>query len=163
MSNLHDFSAIDIHGKPCAFSQWKGKKVLVVNTASECGYTPQYAGLQELYEQFKDKGLIVVGFPSNDFGAQEPGTNGEIAEFCDRQFGVSFPLMQKTPVLGPDAHPLYKWIADGESNGWEDVEITWNFQKILFDENGDLVATVPPGADPMGKEIMQWLTQTTLF
>ncbi|MFM9986869.1 MAG: glutathione peroxidase [Flavobacteriales bacterium] len=160
---LYDFAVEDINGKPFSFAHLKGKKVLVVNTASECGYTSQYAGLEELYQNYKDSGLEIVAFPANDFGAQEPGDEEQIATFCQRNFGVTFPLMKKVVVLGKDAHEFYKWISSKELNGVDDVTITWNFQKLLFDEEGKFIRSVSPGTEPLSAEIVKWITQPQLF
>lgn len=161
--NFYDFVAVDITGKPFSFASLKGKKVIVVNTASECGYTSQYAGLEELYQTYKDNGLAIVAFPANDFGAQEPGDEHEIATFCERNFGVTFPLMKKVVVLGKSAHPFYQWISVKEENGFADVAITWNFQKLLFDEEGNFVRSVSPATEPVSADIVKWITQTQLF
>ncbi len=163
IKSLYDFVVDDINGKPFSFANLKGKKVLVVNTASECGYTSQYAGLEELYQKYKDSGLEIVAFPSNDFGGQEPGDESEIATFCERNFGVTFPLMKKVGVLGNDAHEFYKWISSKEFNGHSNTQITWNFQKLLFDEEGEFVRSISPATEPMSAEIVKWITQPKLF
>ena len=161
--NLYDFVVDDINGKPFSFVTLKGKKVLVVNTASQCGYTSQYAGLEELYQKFKDSGFEIVAFPSNDFGGQEPGDESEIASFCERNFGVTFPLMKKVGVRGNDAHEFYKWISNKELNGKSNIDITWNFQKLLFDEEGKFLRSISPATEPMSVEIIHWITQPQLF
>ncbi|HVA97560.1 MAG TPA: glutathione peroxidase [Bacteroidia bacterium] len=159
MKTFHDFTVLDNKGKEIDLSIYKGKKVLVVNTASECGYTPQYAPMQQLHEKFNDKNLVVMAFPSNDFGAQEPGTNEQIATFCKKNYGVTFPVMSKITVKGTDAHPLYQWLTDKKQNGVLDSEVKWNFQKYLIDENGKLVAMVPHNEDPLSERITNWITK----
>ena len=152
--SLHDFSAESLNGEKFDFSQLKGKRVLIVNTASECGYTPQYEGLQQLYETYGGEGFTVVGFPSNDFGKQEPGSNEEIREFCRKNFGVSFPMMAKTPVTGKDKHPIYHWLTSKAQNGRKSVEVQWNFNKFLIDEEGNWVAYYPSDVKPMDQRIV---------
>lgn len=153
VTSIHDFELPGIDGKPILLAGFAGKKFLLVNTASECGYTPQYTQLQELSTHFTNS-LAVVGCPSNDFGNQEPGTNEEIAVFCSRNFGVSFPLSAKIKVTGPDKHPLYQWLY--EQN--QQREVRWNFQKFLFDEEGKLLKVFGSGTDPLGDEILSFLT-----
>lgn len=155
--SFHDLSATDINGKTVSFSEFKGKKVLVVNTASECGYTKQYAQLQELYDTYKDKGLVIIGFPCNDFGGQEPGSEAEIAAFCQKNFGVTFPLMSKISVKGDDMSPVYKWLTSREQNGVLDAKVKWNFHKFLIDEEGRMVADYGSGTKPLDDEILSWL------
>ena len=155
--SFFDLTATDIHGQPAPMSQWRGSKVLVVNTASECGNTPQYAQLQEIWESYKDKGLVIVGFPCDQFGGQEPGDEGQIEAFCQKNYGVTFPLMSKVEVKGANKHPVYQWLTEKRLNGRMDVEVTWNFQKFLIDENGQLVTTVAPGPDPTDDAIMNWI------
>lgn len=157
MKNFHDFTVESINGKPFDLAQFKGKKVLVVNTASECGFTPQYAQLEELYEHFHDADFEIIAFPANDFGAQEPGTNDEIAQFCKRNYGVSFPIMAKVNVKGSETHPLFQWLSQKSLNGVADIEITWNFQKFLIDENGQLVKSVAPAVSPMDDAVLGWI------
>lgn len=155
--SFHELSATDINGKTISFSEFKDKKVLVVNTASECGYTKQYAQLQELYEMYKDKGLVVIGFPCNDFGGQEPGSEADIAAFCEKNFGVTFPLMSKISVKGDDTSPVYKWLTSKEQNGVLDAKVKWNFHKFLIDEQGRMVAEHGSGTKPLDDEILSWL------
>lgn len=155
--NLHQFKAHRIDGSDFDFSTLKGKKVLVVNTASKCGLTPQYEGLQKLYEKYKDKNFIVIGFPANNFLRQEPGTNSEIAEFCSKNYGVTFPMMEKISVKGDDMHPIYKWLTRKSENGKFDAEVTWNFQKFMIDENGNLVDFVSPKEKPDSEKIVSWI------
>jgi len=157
--SLHDFTVVDIDGKPYSMASLKGKKVLIVNTASKCGHTPQYAELEKLYKEYKDKGLVIVGFPSNDFMGQEPGSNEDIKSFCSLEYGVTFPMMSKISVKGKDMHPLYKWLTSKSMNGVLDTDVSWNFQKFLVDENGKLVNTVAPRAKPYSEEILAWLNK----
>lgn len=135
---LHDFKAETITGKNFDFSQLKGKKVLIVNTASKCGFTPQYEGLQELYKKYGGEEFTVIGFPANNFANQEPGTGKEIKEFCTTHYGVTFPMMSKISVKGVDMHPIYQWLTSKEKNGKMDSKVKWNFQKYLINENGEL-------------------------
>ncbi len=163
MQSFYDLVATDINGNPFPFTQLRNKKVIIVNTASECGFTPQYAQLQELYEEFGANDLVVIGFPSNDFGQQEPGTNEEIKMFCDNNFRVTFPLMQKVKVTGSDACSVYAYLTKKTHNGVADIDIKWNFQKILIDENGILVKSIAAAADPASSDIITWITQPKLF
>jgi glutathione peroxidase len=155
--NLHQFSFTDINGKNLDFSSLKGKKVLVVNTASECGYTPQYAQLQELYDHYKNKNFVVVGFPCNQFGGQEPGNEAAIKSFCSKNYGVTFPMMKKSDVKGSNQNPVYHFLTSKAENGLQDSEVKWNFQKYLVDENGKLVKVLPSSAQPLDKEITDWI------
>ena len=143
-----EFTAID--GKPLSMAQFKGKPVLLVNTASQCGFTPQYEGLQKLWESYKDKGLVVLGVPSNDFGGQEPGSAAEIKSFCETSFGVEFPMTEKYPVIGPQAHPLYRWISSELGEG---AAPKWNFHKYLIAPDGSLAEAWPSRVAPMSKEV----------
>jgi len=145
-----------IDGAEFDFAQLKGKKVLIVNTASQCGYTPQYDDLEKLYQAYKDK-LIILGFPANNFGGQEPGTNEEIKEFCTTKFNVSFPMFEKISVLGDDMAPLYKWLTSKDLNGWNDQQPKWNFNKYLLDEEGNLVKYYSSAVKPMSDEIVSLL------
>jgi glutathione peroxidase len=157
-SSIYDFKVDGLTGGTINFSKFKGKKILIVNTASKCGNTPQYDDLEKLYEKYKDK-LVIVGFPANNFGAQEPGTNGEIAEFCKKNYGVTFPMAEKVSVKGDDIAPIYKFIVDeAEQNGFKDP-IKWNFTKFLFDENGKFLTVffnrdrlIPDNPNPQGKK-----------
>jgi len=157
--NLHDFTVIDIDGKKFDLSQFKGKKVMIVNVASKCGFTPQYELLQELYDEYKDTGFVIIGFPANNFKDQEPGSNKEIKEFCTLNYGVTFPMMEKISVAGNDQAPLYKWLTQKSENGKIDQEVTWNFQKFLIDKKGNLVDVVMPKESPKSKVILDWLTK----
>ncbi len=156
-TSFHEFVVEDLSGKEFAFDQLKGKKVLVVNTASKCGFTPQYAKLQELYDQYKDKGLVIIGFPANNFAKQEPGTNDEIQEFCSINYGVTFPMMSKVSVKGDDMHPVYQWLTMKEKNGKSDSKVKWNFQKYLIDENGELLAHFSSKTKPFDSKILELL------
>ena len=157
--SFYDFKVKDIDGKDFDLSSLKGKKVLVVNTASKCGNTPQYEQLQKLYEKYGDKKFVIIGFPANNFGQQEPGTDAEIEEFCTKNYGVTFPMMSKISVKGGDMAPLYKWLTSKSENGVLDSEVTWNFQKYLIDEKGNLVKTVAPKIKPDDDQILSWITQ----
>ncbi|MBK5720036.1 glutathione peroxidase [Dysgonomonas sp. Marseille-P4677] len=155
--SLYDFKVMDINEKEFNFSSLKGKKVLIVNVASKCGLTPQYAKLQELYEKYKDQNFVIVGFPANNFMGQEPGTNEEIKTFCTLNYNVSFPMMSKIDVKGEHKAPIYKWLTEKSKNGKFDAEVEWNFQKFLIDENGHLVDFVPPREDPFCDKIVKWI------
>lgn len=157
MKTLHDFKATTIDGKIFEMAQLKGKKVMIVNVASKCGYTPQYKQLQELYENYKDKGFVILGFPCNQFMGQEPGTEEEIKAFCEKNYGVTFPLFSKIDVKGKDQHPIYQWLTQKALNGVEDSEVSWNFNKYLIDENGKYVMHLKSGADPFDEKIINWL------
>lgn len=152
--NFHQLQADDINGRAFEMASLKGRKVLVVNTASECGFTPQYKQLEALYERYKDKGLVVIGFPSNDFGGQEPGGEEQIAAFCTRNYGVTFPMMAKVHTMGERQSPVYAWLTQKRLNGVQDSEVKWNFQKYLIDEDGRLVAMYPSKQDPLSPEII---------
>lgn len=155
--SFHDFEVKDIKGEDFDFSQLKGKKVLVVNTASKCGFTPQYEGLQKLYEQYKDEGFVIVGFPANNFMNQEPGTDEEIKKFCKSNYGVTFPMMSKISVKGKDKHPVYQWLTEKSKNGVKDSKVKWNFQKYLINEDGSLHAVVGTRTKPMDEKITNWI------
>jgi glutathione peroxidase len=150
--SIFQFKVASLDGGTIDFSSFKGKKILVVNTASECGYTPQYKDLEALYEKYKDK-LVIVGFPANNFGGQEPGTNTEIKTFCEKNYGVTFPMAAKISVKGDDTAPIYKWLTHKDQNGVLDAEIKWNFNKFLLDENGKMIAYFPSKVTPMSEEI----------
>ncbi len=155
---LYDFSAKTIDGKNFNFSELKGKKVLIVNTASQCMLTPQYAKLQELYEEYGGDDFEIVAFPCNDFGKQDPGTNQEIKKFCE-QYPISFMLMEKISAKGDSIHPLFKWLTDSKENGTLDAKVRWNFQKFLIDEEGHVVDFVPPQKSPKSQKILEWLQE----
>ena len=150
--SIYDFKVESLDGGTIDFSQFKGKKILIVNTASECGYTPQYEGLEALYAKYKDR-LVIVGFPANNFGGQEPGSNIQIKEFCKKNYGVSFPMAAKVSVKGEDAAPIYKWLCSKAENGVLDAEIKWNFNKFLLDEKGKIVAKFDSKVTPMSEEL----------
>ena len=150
--SIHEFKVEALDGGTIDFASFKGKKILVVNTASECGYTPQYKELEELYKKYNDK-LVIVGFPANNFGGQEPGTNSEIKAFCEKNYGVTFPMAAKVSVKGDDTAPIYKWLTQKSENGVLDAEVRWNFNKFLIDENGKMVAYFPSKVKPMDEEI----------
>ena len=150
---FHDFSARDIAGKELKLSDFKGKTVLVVNVASKCGFTRQYAGLEKLYKDNADKNFVILGFPSNDFGGQEPGSDEEIATFCRVDKGVTFPIFSKVKVLGDDAHPLYKWLTSKEENPEFAGAVGWNFTKFLINADGKVVARFASGDAPEGEKI----------
>jgi len=155
--SLHDFTVVDITGENYDLSALEGKKVLVVNTASKCGLTPQYEDLEKLYRKYGSEDFMIIGFPSNDFAGQEPGTNEEIATFCSTKYEVSFPMMSKISVKGEEIHPLYRWLTEAAENGVEDSKVGWNFQKYMIDESGQLVGHVPPLKKPDCKEITSWI------
>ncbi|KAA9327272.1 glutathione peroxidase [Hymenobacter busanensis] len=151
--SVYDFTLTSIDGKPVKLSQYKGKKLLIVNTASECGYTPQYKELEELYKKHGDR-VTVLGFPANNFGGQEPGTNEQIATFCEKNYGVSFPLFAKVSVKGDDTVPLYKFLGDKSKNGVTDDKPDWNFCKYLIDEQGHVVGFYKSKVNPMSDELI---------
>ena len=153
-NTIHSFEFKTIDGKSMSFSAFKGKKILIVNTASKCGYTPQYEDLEALYKQYSSK-LVIVGFPANNFGGQEPGTNKEISAFCEKNYGVTFQLFEKVSVEGDDACDLYKWLFTKELNGWNSQQPKWNFNKYLIDENGQLVKYFASSVKPMSTEILE--------
>jgi glutathione peroxidase len=153
---FHDYRVKTINGEDFNLNSLKGKRVLVVNTASECGQTPQYAQLQELYEMYGGENFTIIGFPSNDFGAQEPGSDSEIATFCQKNYGVTFPMMSKISVKGESQHPLYQWLTQKDRNKVQDVEITWNFDKFLIDENGNWIAHLPSKRSPLDDAVIKF-------
>ena len=155
-ASIYDFKVPSIDGQQIDFSKFKGKKVLIVNTASKCGLTPQYAELQQLHEKYKNT-LVIVGFPANNFGQQEPGTNEEIKEFCQKNYGVTFPITEKISVKGDDIHPMFKYLVEEAAKlGFEDP-IKWNFTKFLVDENGKLITVFPSKVKPMSEEVTKYL------
>ena len=154
--SIYDFKVPALDGSTIDLAKYKGKKIMIVNTASKCGNTPQYSELEKLYEKYKDK-LVIIGFPANNFGAQEPGTNGEIKEFCTKNYGVTFPMAEKVSVKGDDIHPLFKYLVDEASKlGFEDP-IKWNFTKFLVDENGKLVTVFHNKVQPMSEDVLKYL------
>ena len=157
MKNFHDFQVKDINGDTIQFSKYKGKKLMVVNVASECGLTPQYEVLQEIYQEFGGDKFEIIGFPANNFGGQEPGSNEEIKTFCTTKFSVSFPMMSKISVKGSDQHEVYRWLTQKEENGVEDAPVEWNFQKFLIDESGNWVKSIHPQTNPAEEEVLNWI------
>ena len=155
--SFYDFTVKDIDGNNYSLAALKGKKVLVVNTASKCGNTPQYADLEKLYKEYEKKNFVIIGFPANNFGGQEPGSNEEIKTFCEVNYGVSFPMMSKVSVKGKDIDPLYKWLTSKELNGVMDSEVSWNFQKYMIDESGKLIGMAEPKEKPYSDKIVNWL------
>ena len=155
--SIHTFKVKDLSGNEFDFASLKGKKILIVNTASECGLTPQYEQLQAIYEKYQDKNFVIVGFPANNFGEQEPGTNAEIGAFCKKNYGVTFPMMEKISVKGNDMHEIYKFLTQKAKNGLEDSTVEWNFQKYLIDENGHLVDVISPRVLPNDSSITNWI------
>lgn len=158
-SSLHDFKVKNIEGEEFDLSTLKGKKVLVVNTASKCGLTPQYEQLQKLYETYVGQDFMIIGFPANNFANQEPGSNEKIATFCQKNYGVTFPMMSKISVKGDDMHPVYQWLTSKNKNGVKDSEVQWNFQKYLIDENGKLVDVINPKVKPDDEKIVAWIKE----
>ncbi|RYY90930.1 MAG: glutathione peroxidase [Chitinophagaceae bacterium] len=155
--NIYDFKVDGLSGGTIDFAQFKGKKILVVNTASECGYTPQYEGLEQLYKAYKDK-LVIVGFPANNFGGQEPGSNEEIGAFCKKNYGVTFPMAAKVSVSGADTHPLFQYLVnEAHQQGVADPVVKWNFTKFLLDEKGKLIKVFSSKVAPMSAEITDQL------
>lgn len=155
--SIYQFTINDLSGNEFNFSSLKGKKMLIVNTASECGLTPQYQDLQAIYEKYKDLDFVIVGFPANNFGSQEPGSDKEIAVFCQKQYGVTFPMMSKISVKGKDMHDIYQFLTQKSRNGFQDSEVEWNFQKYLINEKGRLVKVLSPRVLPTDKEIIGWI------
>lgn len=156
--SFYDFTVKDIKGSDFPLSQLKGKKVLVVNTASKCGLTPQYEDLEKLYREYSDQDFVIIGFPSNNFAEQEPGTNSEIAAFCTEEFDVTFPMMGKISVKGKEIHPLYAWLCSKEENGLENSKVSWNFQKYMINSDGSLEGHVSPKEKPDSDEILSWIS-----
>lgn len=157
IQNIYKFKVTDLYGNEFDFSTLKGKKILIVNTASQCGLTPQYKDLEAIYEQYKNNNFIIVGFPANNFGSQEPGSNDEIANFCTKNYGVTFPMMSKISVKGKDMHEIYQYLTQKGKNGLQDSAVEWNFQKYLINEEGYLVKVLSPRVLPTDKEIISWI------
>jgi glutathione peroxidase len=153
VGSFYDFKLKSIEGKEIDFSSYKGRKVMLINVASKCGYTPQYADLQKLHEKMGDK-VVLLGFPANNFGGQEPGSNAEIASFCQKNYGVSFQMFEKISVKGTDMHPLYQWLSDKSKNGWNDKAPSWNFCKYLVNEKGELTNFWGSGVNPFDEEVL---------
>jgi glutathione peroxidase len=158
-TSVYDFTVNDIDGKPVKLDAYKGKVVLIVNVASKCGYTPQYEGLQATYAKYKDQGLVILGFPANNFMGQEPGTNEEIKQFCSLKYNVTFPLFAKISVKGEDKHALYKFLTDKATNPDFGGEISWNFNKFLVDKNGKIIARFESKDKPEGEKVSQAIEQ----
>ena len=156
---VHQFTVETLEGDQFDFSSLKGKKIMVVNTASKCGLTPQYKDLQALYEKYVSEKFVIVGFPANNFMKQEPGSNEEIAAFCERNYGVSFPIMAKIDVKGNDIHPIYSFLTQNDKNGVMDSKVTWNFQKYLINEEGVLEKVISPRTSPVDEEVIDWITK----
>lgn len=154
---IYQFKVKDITGSDFNLSDLKGKKVLIVNTASKCGLTPQFEQLEALYQKYKDQNFVIIGFPTNDFMSQDPGTNEEIAEFCKLNYGVTFPMMSKIVVKGDNKEPLFKYLTTKAQNGLDDYEVEWNFQKFLINEDGKLAKVISPRTLPNDQEIINWI------
>ena len=155
--SFYDFKMKTIDGKEFDFAQLKGKKVMIVNTASKCGLTPQYASLEELYKEFGGDKFVILGFPANNFAGQEPEDNSTSAEFCQKNFGVSFQMFEKISVKGADKAPLYDWLTHKDKNGVADAKVEWNFHKFLIDENGNWSKSIAASTSPVDEEILKWL------
>lgn len=156
--NFYSFTVKNIDGEEISLEEYKGKKVLIVNVASKCGFTPQYEDLQKLYEEYGGEDFTIIGFPANNFLKQEPGTNEEIKEFCTLNYGVTFPMMAKISVKGKDIHPLYAWLTSKENNGVMDANVSWNFQKFMINEDGSLAGVASPKTKPFDDKIVSWIT-----
>jgi glutathione peroxidase len=156
---IYQFKVKDLYGEEFDFATLKGKKILIVNTASECGLTPQYKDLEAIYKKYKDKNFVIVGFPANNFGAQEPGSNEEIAKFCEMNYGVTFPMMSKVSVKGDDKNEVYQFLTQKSKNGLQDSEVEWNFQKYLINEQGQLVKVLSPRVLPTDADIVGWINE----
>ncbi|MCV9928180.1 glutathione peroxidase [Flavobacterium sp. LS1R49] len=154
---IYQFKVEDLTGNQFDFASLKGKKIMIVNTASKCGLTPQYKDLEAIYKEYKDKGFVIVGFPANNFASQEPGTNEEIGAFCQQNYGVTFPMMDKISVKGDDMSEVYKFLTQKSKNGVQDSEVEWNFQKYLINEKGELVKVIHPKTLPTDPEIIKWI------
>jgi len=156
-TSFYDYKLTDINGKMFDMSELKGKKVLLVNTATKCSLTPQIKDMVKLYKDYKDKNFVVVAIPSDDFGDKEPGTNKEIKEFIDKNFDVTFPVMAKTSVTGENEEPLYKWLTSKDLNGVMDSKVAWNYQKYMIDEHGKIVGIIEPKESPASEKVIEWL------
>jgi glutathione peroxidase len=154
--SIYDFKVESIDGRTINFADYKGKKILIVNTASKCGYTPQYADLEKVYARYKDR-MVIVGFPANDFGAQEPGSNSDIKSFCQKNYGVTFPMAAKITVKGDNKAPIYQWLTEKKYNGFKDSDVKWNFQKYLINEKGELIGVYESNVKPDNAEIISKL------
>jgi len=158
--SFYDFKVETLEGEEFSLSKFKGKKVMVVNTASKCGLTGQYEQLEAIYKEYGNKNFVIVGFPANNFMKQEPGTAEEIRTFCTKNYGVTFPMMAKISVKGDDMAPIYQWLTQKEKNGVVDSKVKWNFQKYLIDESGKLVKVISPRTKPNDEEIINWIKGT---
>ena len=156
---IYQFKVKDLYGQEFDFASLKGKKILIVNTASECGLTPQYKDLEAIYKKYQDKNFVIVGFPANNFGAQEPGSNEQIAKFCEMNYGVTFPMMSKVSVKGEDKNEVYQFLTQKSKNGLQDSEVEWNFQKYLINEQGELVKVLSPRVLPTDAAIVGWINE----
>jgi glutathione peroxidase len=156
-TSIYQFKVEDLSGNTFDFASLKGKKILIVNTASKCGYTPQYEQLEAIYNKYNNKNLVIIGFPANNFMWQEPGTNAEIATFCKSKYGVTFPMMAKISVKGKDMHPIYQFLTQKKFNGVLDSKVEWNFQKYLINEKGQLVQVYMSGVKPNDEKIINWI------
>lgn len=154
---IYQFKTKDLDGNDFDFASLKGKKILIVNTASECGLTPQYKDLEAIYKKYNDKNFVIIGFPANNFGSQEPGSNKEIAAFCQQNYGVTFPMMSKISVKGKDMNEIYQFLTQKSKNGLQDSDVEWNFQKYLINEKGELVKVLSPRVLPTDQEIIDWI------
>ena len=159
---IYQFKVKDITGKTFDFENLRGKKIMIVNTASKCGLTGQYRGLQKLYDRYKDSGFVVVGFPANDFLWQEPGSDKEIAKFCEKNYGVTFPMMSKISVKGSRMHPLYQFLTQFGKNGYKSSSVSWNFQKYLIGTDGKLKKIITPRTAPLSEEVLDWIEQDVM-
>jgi glutathione peroxidase len=157
VTSFYDFKVKTLEGNDFDFSTLRGKKVMIVNTASKCGFTPQYKDLEALYKKYEGENFVIIGFPENNFLNQEPGTNEQIREFCTANYGVTFPMMEKISVKGKDMHPLYQWLTSKAKNGVMDSSVKWNFQKYLVDENGKLQEVIYPMEKPNSEKVITWL------
>ena len=155
--SIHDFTVKDIYGEDFKFEKLKGKKIMIVNTASKCGLTPQYEGLEDLYKTYKDDNFVIIGFPANNFLWQEPGSNDQIESFCKENYGVTFPIMSKISVKGSSMHPIYKYLTNKERNGVSSSSVSWNFQKYLINEEGVLEKVISPRTKPKDPQIVDWI------
>lgn len=155
--NIYQFKVEDLSGNTFDFASLKGKKIMIVNTASKCGLTPQYKDLEATYKEYKDKGFVIIGFPANNFASQEPGTNKEIASFCQQNYGVSFPMMDKVSVKGDDMAAIYKFLTQKSKNGFQDSNVEWNFQKYLINEKGELEKVIAPRILVTSPEVVDWI------
>jgi len=154
---IYQFTVKDIEGNDFDFEKLRGKKIMIVNTASKCGLTPQYKDLQSLYDRYQDQGFVIVGFPANDFLWQEPGSNEEIAAFCEKNYGVTFPMMSKITVKGKNMHPVYKFLTEVTQNGYQSSSVSWNFQKYLIGPTGKLEKIITPRTSPTSDEVIGWI------